>query len=548
MVAASTAACAPDAAVATESDSQELIFPTTRLQPPQLVAPLSSSLVSTRTPTLRWRYPAAGPRSAVIVCRDRACRQVERAYLATGSEVRVTAPLTPGAHFWCVVRYSGLLRSARTSPVWEFRVGARSAPVESASGHYADFNGDGFSDLAVPASQVNGAATQVLVYFGRASGLSSAPDQVLTGPVGYTADLAWFQNTFRLDAGDLNGDGFTDLAVASAGPVRDQVFVYYGGASGLQTTPATTLVGQLPPEGSLSDGFQSEFGVAMTPAGDVNGDGYADLAITEIGRREGPRGAGFVQVYQGGARGIAATPTLTLGPSYEGGRVTEGLELDVGFRLVSGDLNADGLGDLVASTDVPVRVQNTLRVFDGASAGPSYAAQTVLRNPTEFGQPGPMALGLGAGDVNGDGYGDAVTSLSGSGGSFPQHTYLTFAGGAEGVSLTPASSVLVTPATFFPRADLVAGGGDVNGDGYGDVVVRAGDASLLTLRGGAAGLALPDDGGRLPVAGATASVLARATLEHDFNNDGYADLHYGDHVHLGSAAGLALAPSVTLVP
>ncbi len=421
-------------------------------------------------------------------------------------------------------------------------------PVESASGHYADFNGDGFSDLAVPASQVGGSPAQALVYFGRASGLSSTPDQVLTGPVGYTGDLGWFQNTFRLDAGDLNGDGFTDLAVASAGPGRDQVFVYYGGAAGLQTTPATTLVGQLPPDGSLTDGLQSEFGVAMTPAGDVNGDGYADLAITEIGRREGPRGAGFVHVYQGRALGIAATPTLTLGPSYASGRVTEDLELDVGFKLASGDLDADGLSDIVASTDVPPGGHNTLRVFEGASGGPSYAAQTVLLNPTHGGRPGVMAYGVAVGDVNGDGYGDAVTSLSGTGGAFPQHTYLTFAGGAAGVSLTPVSSVLVTPAVYFSRANLVAGGGDVNGDGYGDVVVRTGDASLLTLRGGAAGLAIPGDGGVLPCEGANGSVLARATIEHDFNNDGYADLHYGDRVHLGSAAGLALAPSVTLAP
>ena len=75
-------------------------------------------------------------------------------------------------------------------------------------------------------------------------------------------------------AGDVNGDGYADMVVGlnNINGSVGRAYVYLGGAAGLALSPAVTLVG---PETNVGDAF----GRWVAPAGDLNGDGYADVAV-----------------------------------------------------------------------------------------------------------------------------------------------------------------------------------------------------------------------------------------------------------------------------
>src|ERR1019366_4409093 len=94
-------------------------------------------------------------------------------------------------------------------------------------------------------------------------------------------------------AGDINGDGYDDVIVGGDGTLTGagRAYVYLGGASGLAASPATTLVGPDP---------TSRFGASVAGAGDINGDGYADVIV-------GAPGVQRAYVFLGGAAGLSTT-------------------------------------------------------------------------------------------------------------------------------------------------------------------------------------------------------------------------------------------------
>ncbi|MBK7434204.1 MAG: FG-GAP repeat protein, partial [Chitinophagaceae bacterium] len=108
-------------------------------------------------------------------------------------------------------------------------------------------------------------------------------------------------------AGDVNADGYSDVIIGTyqfddgANTVEGRAFVYHGSATGLSATPNSTL--------DDADQAGAQFGFSVSTAGDVNGDGYSDVAIGAPYYDDGANAdEGRAFVYHGSAAGLSASP------------------------------------------------------------------------------------------------------------------------------------------------------------------------------------------------------------------------------------------------
>jgi len=297
-----------------------------------------------------------------------------------------------------------------------------------------DVNGDGYADLVMGAT----GPSYAYVYLGSANGLASTPAAMLAHP----AALGYDFFVSVAGVGDVNGDGYADVLVVLSeysGENRGVAYLYLGGATGLATTPATTFSGP----GS------AQFWADGASAGDVNGDGYGDVVI-------GAANLTQAYVYLGGAMGLATTPVVTLtGPSGS----------SFGLSVASaGDVNGDGYADLVAGGQGLSKAY----VYLGGATGPGTTPVATLTGSYSSDLGNAVAS---AGDVNGDGYADLVVGAIGSSNAY------VYLGGAMGLAAMPAATLAGPGGSNF--GDAVASAGDVNGDGYADVVVGAPRASSI---------------------------------------------------------------------
>ena len=346
-----------------------------------------------------------------------------------------------------------------------------SVPSESLGqvlGAAGDVNGDGLGDVIASQQLVPSGSSSVVIFGGtEESNLStnSTPtwglelrDESSNAPAGWSV----------AGAGDVNGDGRDDVIVSSvlfAGNTG-RAYVVFG-----REDPGTIELGALGSTGFVVTGAEvgELAGSDVSGAGDVNGDGLADLVIGAIGANE-LTGRAYVVF------GKADSDAVTLGPSSPGFRIVGDQTGDrVGISVSgAGDMDGDGLADVVIGA-----------IGANKDAGEAYVVfgkpSTNDLSTSNLGNFGftvrpPLGNDLGravsfAGDVNGDGMGDVVVG-NGNG-----NAYVVFGGSSADVDL----SFLGNAGFEISGGDedlghFVSGGGDVNADGYADIVV--GSSSL----------------------------------------------------------------------
>jgi hypothetical protein len=226
-------------------------------------------------------------------------------------------------------------------------------------------------------------------------------------------------------AGDVNGDGYADIVVASEQQGMLSA-VYLGSAAGLSTTPVYLQV----------PGFRPQ--MLTIGAGDIDGDGYADVLGSAGAVNQGDN---LLYVYRGGAAGIDTTPTVLIAPSMESWPLT-----------AAGDLNGDGFSDVAlwSNTDVSPGINPLDVYFASASGLAAYPSKSLTLTVSDD---SISASVTSAGDVNGDGYADVLV------GSRGQAQLLL--GGPGGLTLPSAQTLTtpVTPATYYGWATGASGAG-----------------------------------------------------------------------------------------
>jgi hypothetical protein len=351
-----------------------------------------------------------------------------------------------------------------------------------------DVDGDGYHDLLVGAegSGVAGAAYLVLGGPVPASAPLSAADAEYTGEA--ASDKAGYSVA---GAGDVDGDGYCDILVGafSAGSsFSGSAYLVLGGPS---PTSASLSAADAEYTGRPTDAA----GGSVAGAGDVDGDGYDDMLVGAFLKSVGLDSVGAAYVVLGDASpasgSLSAADAEYVGESGQAGYSVAG----------AGDVNADGYADVLVGAKYHGEVPGVLSV--GAAylvlGGPSPASASLSDADAQY--TGEIAFDFagssvaGAGDVDRDGYSDVLVGAPGHTHDYAGDDYLFGAAylilgdpSPASVSLS-AADAKYTGEARYDYAGPVAGPGDVDGDGYGDVLVGA-PGNYLTYNPGAAYLLL----------------------------------------------------------
>ncbi len=411
------------------------------LEAPRPLWPPSLSTAVSHRPSLRWELPEGLSDATVELCGDRACTTVLETLAVTGTETQPTTDLPAGNVFWRITA------DGRSGPTWLVRVGARSVDADRAWGIYPDYDGDGYGDVAVGAPRADDSEGRAYVHLGGPEGTPAGVSAILRSPDGAGAEFALAMSC----AGDLNGDGYADVAVGAprAAGTAGRVHVHLGGPRGPGESADLTL--------ESPGGAGSLFGGAVAGAGDVNGDGYGDLLVGAIGEGVTP---GRVHLYLGGRLGPEGAPSVSFAGS---GRFASAL-------AGAGDVNGDGHADVLIGAYGAATSPGVVHLHLGSESGIADTPDRTYEGPDgNGGQFGFSVAGLG--DVNGDGYADFAAGAPAANGS--RGRVHVFHGQGAAAPDGPALSVdgVNAGGGFFGHS--VAGLGDGNADGYADLAVGA---------------------------------------------------------------------------
>jgi hypothetical protein len=344
-------------------------------------------------------------------------------------------------------------------PSWTFEPNQAGVGDKLVMAGAGDVNGDGFGDVIIGAPTVDTGPSG-----GQAAGRASL---FLGSPMGLRSNPAWSWQGSQADmrfgasvasAGDVNGDGLSDVVIGATGssatsdgqPGEGRAYLFLGSAtSGLHPQPAWTAEGNQ---------VGAEFGNAVS-GGDLNGDGLSDLIVgahlfDDGAFHEEGRSYVFlacpVRTQFGCAERVASTPSWQAG---RWGQHQNSAQVGISVSAV-GDMNGDGRSEFLVGayrSDSAFSDEGRADLYSGASSINGAISPGYVWGMTgdQTGADAGYSVAA-AGDINGDGYADAVIGVPGYNTNPAQYartgSVAVLLGGAEALS-----QIVIRPRTLLGR-------------------------------------------------------------------------------------------------
>lgn len=323
---------------------------------------------------------------------------------------------------------------------------------------------------------------------------------------------------------DVNGDGYSDLLVGAPAYNTNtgRAYILLGSAAGITATDASQSNILL--QGTATSQF---FVTGRSAWGDVNGDGYADALIGAEGYNANNGG---VFIFYGSVSGIANMAAANAIVGGTGGTFAR--------RIVTGDFNGDGYSDALVGAEG----LGNAYIFHGGASGIT-AATVAGANTTLTGEGGNFTTGLAVGDINGDGYSDALVGAwlysANNGRAYVFH------GSAGGVaSIGAAAAPTRIDGVSTERAGAAVHAADINNDGFDDFIVastyHANIGRIGIFFGSSSGIAPQAMPGNINIIGESPgsnSEFGSSIETADFNGDGWVDLVVSAYVYPPTSTG-----------
>ncbi|MFH1197916.1 MAG: FG-GAP-like repeat-containing protein [bacterium] len=361
-----------------------------------------------------------------------------------------------------------------------------------------DVNNDGFDDVIVGASRYLNSTGRVYIYYG-GEPMDNGADVIMTGEETYN----YFGSPVS-DAGDVNNDGYADVIVDAYSYLNytGRTYIFLGGEL-MDNTPDIVMTG----------GYMDErLGGSLSASGDINNDGFDDVILEA---KDHSRNMSVLKIYYGG-NSMDNTPDITLtgeGETYWNDIAVSG----------AGDVNNDGYADVIIGDYNFLSTTGRALIFYGGTSIDNIADIQLTGEGTENGFGSSVS---GAGDVNNDGFNDVIVGAQ-------RYLYLTgrvyiYYGGE---SMDANADVIMTGENKNDKFGItVSGIGDLNNDGFDDVIIGSVDYSDFTGRayiyfGGSS----MDNTADITLTGEGPNCYFSAALSSagDINNDGFNDVIIG---------------------
>ena len=449
---------------------------------PRAVSPLSVTWINSQQPHFRWEN-SNGVGSAVIeLSTTRDLTQPKYIFRVPGNDYTPDVKLEPGYWFWHLRGSDGTNDSSASTPTWEFLVRGPGLGGASASprGSVVDLNADGEPDL-VFTKQVKGpkdpvAQTKLLYVPGRSS--SGTHSFSLEDPGVSDADLVTRMDLALSGGTDIDGDGYADLAIGDLYNDPTSTIPYgwmwfhYGGPTGRDQDKTESGPNLVP-----APGFHVVPQIQM--AGDVNGDGFGDVAVSLIDSSFTGFGTNW---------GVASTEIFSYAdPKRPPAALTAGADFD-----------GDGLSDIAVSWTNP-----------GSPIGYVFG-RTDRFDPVQE---------IAFGDVSTATNAPALTSGDFDGDGVDEIAFTSAVAGTPAICVYSPKKTLQAKDCWSATGETVdafglsLAAGDLDADGKDEIVVASKDGIVVLTR----------DGGTFkssPIAGA---FQPRVTMIHPGTHSGGAD-------------------------